>query len=139
MTTNVTINPPNTLPGMAFPLGITLVKYTVDDHRLNATHPLGDYGVREPPVCEFFVTVTDIKRPKFTGWATQAQCPDDSVGIPLHDFCGGRTIEVTKDNPNDPNNFRYNTVTDVKDVTADCCVGTCQAYKGSEYVSICTE
>ena len=135
MTTNITYGPPSTLPGMAFPLGITKVTYTVDDHRLNMTHPLGDYtGVRAEPICEFYVTVDDIERPKFTGWSERAQCTGDQVGVPLHDFCGGSYINVAK-----TDSFRTNEVTSVSDATADCCVGTCQPYKGSAHVSICME
>lgn len=129
---NITINYPDVEPGLAFPLGVTPVVYTVTDARL------GVYvGVRTPPTCKFYVTVNDIERPKFTGWATREQCQEgEDVGVPRHEFCGGKYINIEKYN----GNFKLNNITSVTEETFQCCnVGTSCKVFGDSKVSFCQD
>eukprot|EP00472_Partenskyella_glossopodia_P013507 CAMPEP_0197540580 /NCGR_PEP_ID=MMETSP1318-20131121/66417_1 /TAXON_ID=552666 /ORGANISM="Partenskyella glossopodia, Strain RCC365" /LENGTH=144 /DNA_ID=CAMNT_0043099627 /DNA_START=72 /DNA_END=506 /DNA_ORIENTATION=- len=124
----VEIHHPDLEPLMAFPLGITEVLYTLTDKRI------GRYaGVKPPPVCQFFVTVDDLEKPKYVGFSEVETCEDEDIGVALHETCGGFHITPTKD----PNNFRVNVATQVEPVLNNCCNNrVCKPYKDS-LISIC--
>jgi len=107
---DVTINFPDLLPGMAFPLGKTLVVYTVTDLR-------GHMNNTFTPECEFEIEVVDLEDPTFEGWGDIHKCNVGESGVAENEQCGGYKIEVTKN----ATNFRHNIAYTVGEVDYDCC------------------
>mmetsp|Transcript_27181 Transcript_27181/g.48041 ORF Transcript_27181/g.48041 Transcript_27181/m.48041 type:complete len:858 (-) Transcript_27181:85-2658(-) len=130
---NVTITEPEAKSGMAFPLGVTKLTYTVEDLREHMSDVT-------PVTCEFTIEVKDREKPEFTGKSEIPACAEGENGVPQGSFCGGQQITITKRNTGSPDDFMYNAAYSVSDIsTKSCCGGfTCQSFTdGNEYVKVC--
>ena len=129
---NVTITDPDAKSGMAFPLGVTKLTYTVEDLRAHMSDVT-------PVVCEFTIEVKDREKPKFVGKSAIPTC-GGADGVPLGSFCDGKQIEITKRDTGSPDDFMYNANYTVSDISLkSCCGGTCLPFNSSypDYIKTC--
>jgi len=132
---DVTITAPDAKSGMAFPLGITTLTYTVEDLRVHMNETT-------PQTCSFTIEIEDKEKPEFTGKSAIPSCGAEENGEPLGSFCNGKKIEITKRNSGQPEDFMYNADYDVVDVPITTCCGTnaaCLPYSSEfpEFVHTC--
>jgi len=112
--------------GLAYPLGVTRVKYTAADAAGNEA------------ICEFQVIVSDNEKPRFVpGDLAKKTCPADTEGVASGKICGGRQIIVGAHNKED----RANSDVSTKDYENDqtCCFTgeTCKNLEGTTKVKAC--
>jgi len=112
--------------GLAYPLGITHIKYTVQD-------PSGNEAV-----CEFDVLVHDNEIPRFVpGDFVDKNCKSGADGVATGDICQGKKITVGSHDES----TRANTDVKVEDITTahSCCISgdVCQEHAESSAFKVC--
>jgi hypothetical protein len=111
---------------LAYPLGMTHIKYTATDEAGNEA------------ICEFDVLVHDAEKPRFVrGNLADKKCADGTAGVATGDVCFGPKITVGSHD----SSTRANSEVSVENFTQEkpCCTAgdTCKAITGSSAFKIC--